>query len=142
MRRQLLSGLVGFWRYYGGSRPVRLQSTYSVDEARERLLALNESGDVVVRFTRPGQLLINATAHARPLRGTPIIPVLRGTLTDDGGRARLHGEIALDASVKVFLAFFTGMLVLITVRPPSRPTGGVMVITHGRTTCRGTAPGR
>jgi hypothetical protein len=113
MRRQLLSSLVRFWRYYGASEPIGLESTWSVDDARARLLALNEQGDVLVRFDRQGQLLINATAHTRPIRGTPIIPTLRATLTDAGGRARLNGEIALDAGVKIFLAIFTAMFLFI-----------------------------
>jgi len=109
-----------FWAYYTSARPLRLRSTYSVDETRQRLLALNSHKDVHVRFTWwRSELQMVATAHAGvgPRGGSPIIPEVRARLNDDQGCGLLVGELGLYGGVRRFLAIFLAILFFITVMP-------------------------
>jgi hypothetical protein len=115
--RLILSHVLGFWRYYASSVSIRLDTHGTIEGTRSRLLALNESGDVHVRFTRRGELFMFATAHARASRGTPIVPVLRGKLRQQNDRVLLEGKQGLEEGTRLFLAFFSAVLIVIMIDP-------------------------
>jgi hypothetical protein len=129
MRRLLSEPVIGFWHYYTSSREVAAESAYSLDETKARLLALNDAGDVYVRVDRRNELLMCATAHARTPRGTPIIPELRASLRDEGGRVVLRGQVGLHAGSRLFLAIFVGILLFLWVTPGTKETfpGGMLL---------------
>lgn len=132
MRRNPLSHIFAFWRYYTSARPVTAESAYSLEETKERLLALNVTKEVYVRVNRRNELLLCATAHAVASRGSPIIPELRAQLEDEGGRVVLKGQLGLNLGIRLPLAIFLGMLVLLWVMPGGKESfPGAMILAFG-----------
>jgi hypothetical protein len=120
--------IVGFWRYYTVSRPLALESAYSLDDTKQRLLRLNDSNEVYVRINRHDELLLCATAHARSTRGTPIIPQLRASLREQAGRVVLEGQLGLNAGTRLFLGGFVGILLLIWLMPGKESFPGATLL--------------
>ncbi len=113
MRRFPSHYVRSLWAYYSSMRPVLLRSAFSADETRERLLQLSAHKDVHVRFTRRGEVLVAATAHASSGRGSPIIPWFRGRVIQEGDQVVLRGEIGLDRGLAIGLAMFVVMFVFV-----------------------------
>jgi hypothetical protein len=117
MLRQHPSHFGRFWGYFAADRVVRVGSAHGYDETKQRLLALNDAGDVRVSFTGPGEFHMYATAHARSSRGTPIIPHLRARFVEDRetGRIDIEGKVGIDGGARIILGAFAVFLLVVTV---------------------------
>lgn len=118
----LFGFLLGAFRYYASSERIVQPSPFSLEVAKSRLLAIDDT-DVVVKIMPSGLVLMAAVDPNFAMQ-----PLLHGRLREHEGQVVLRGKLGVNPRTRLMVAAMVVAFLVAMLKPlPQRFPGALLV---------------